>query len=293
MEYALVWPLWQIFRIMPRAGIRRISLWILRAIVLGMPKRRRLMRMNIALAFPKWGSCEVRKIADDSLDNLARGISIFVHMPSLLKQADLPWLHYQGSEHLKQALSLGRGVIAFNAHFGCWEISSSYVMRQGKEVAALYRPLDNPKINELVTRQRCAQGGVMMDRRRAIREGLSLLRRNGVLGIMVDQNFAGGGVFVDFFGRPAATTPIVSIMARRTGAIVLPMHSWWEKDELFLQWDPAFELSRNADAERAIAEDTQRMTRVVEGWIRERPGQWLWLHNRWKRKPLEGEPVFS
>ena len=67
------------------------------------------------------------------------------------------------------------------------------------------------------------------------------------------------------------------------------MHSWWEKDELFMRWDAPFELSRNPNAELAIAEDTQRMTKVVEGWIRERPGQWLWLHNRWKRQPQAGE----
>jgi len=250
------------------------------------------MRTNIALAFPKLTAREQRKIAEESLDNLAKGLSIFVHMPSLLDQPDLPWLHYGGSEHLAQALSHGRGVIAFNAHFGCWEISSSYVMRRGKDVAALYRPLDNPKIDALVARQRCAGGGFMMDRRRVIREGLPLLRRNGVLGIMVDQNFAGGGVFVDFFGRLAATTPIVSILSRRTGAVVLPMHSWWDKNDLFLRWDPPFELSRDPDADNAIAEDTQRMTRVVEGWIRERPGQWLWLHNRWKKRPQEGDLVY-
>jgi KDO2-lipid IV(A) lauroyltransferase len=284
-EYALVWPLWQAFRAMPRSWIHRISYWILRAIFLVLPKRRRIMRTNITLAFPNLTTREQQKIADDSLDNLAKGLSIFVHMPSLLDQPDLPWIHYLGAEHLAQALSRGRGAIAFNAHIGCWEISSSYVMRRGVEVHALYRPLDNPKIDALVNRQRVLGGGYMMDRRRVIREGLPLLRRNRLLGILVDQNFAGGGVFVDFFGRPAATTPIVSIMARRTGATVLPMHSWWDKNDLYLQWDPPLELSQDPDADKAIAEDTQRMTRVVEGWIREQPGQWLWLHNRWKRQP--------
>lgn len=284
-EYALVWPLWQAFRAMPASWVHRISRWILRAYILAAPRRRQIMRANIALAFPDLAIPEQRKIAEDSLDNLAHGLSIFIHMPSILDQKDLPWIHYEGSEHLEEALARGKGVIAFNAHFGCWEFSSTYVMRRGKEVAALYRPLDNPRIDALVARQRCSGGGFMMDRRRVIREGLPLLRRNGVLGIMVDQNFAGGGVFVNFLGRPAATTPIVSIMARRTGAAVLPMHSWWDHNDLYLRWDPPFELSGEPDADKAVAEDTQRMTRVVEGWVRERPGQWLWLHNRWKLQP--------
>jgi KDO2-lipid IV(A) lauroyltransferase len=174
---------------------------------------------------------------------------------------------------------------------GCWEIMSSYVMHQGIDVAAVYRPLDNPKIDALVTHLRCSAGGFMIDRRKVIREGLRFLRANGLLGVLIDQNFAGGGVFVDFFGRLAATTPLVSILARRTGSVVLPMHNWWEGDVLHLKWDPPFELSRRPDTDAAIAEDTQRMTTVVEGWIREKPGQWLWLHNRWKRQPQPGERI--
>jgi KDO2-lipid IV(A) lauroyltransferase len=289
LEYALVWPLWQTFQRMPIAWIRTASRWILKTMLLAMPRRRKMMLSNIALCFPQLTVSEQTAMADESLDTFARGLAVFSHMPAILEKKDVPWLHYEGVEHLEKVLALGKGVIAFNAHFGCWEMSSAYVMHHHKNVAAVYRPLDNPKIDALVAHQRCFGGGFMMDRRKVIREGLPLLRNNGILGIVVDQNFAGGGVFVHFFGRLAATTPIVSIMARRTEAAVLPMHSYWENDQLILKWEAPLALSENPDATKAVEEDTQKMTTVVENWIREKPGQWFWLHNRWKRRPQPEE----
>jgi KDO2-lipid IV(A) lauroyltransferase len=111
------------------------------------------------------------------------------------------------------------------------------------------------------------------------------MKQNGVLGILVDQNFAAEGVFVNFLGKLASTTPLVSILARRTGAIVLPVHNHWDGRHLRIIWEKPMPLSREADVKRAIQEDTQTMTDYVERWIREDPGQWLWMHNRWKRQP--------
>src|SRR5204863_365591 len=116
---------------------------------------------------------------------------------------------------------------------------------------------------------------------------------NGAIGILMDQNLYKGGIFVDFFGRPAATSTLISLLARRTGCAVIPMHNVWVGHKNRLILDSPMQLSNDPDPERAVAEDTQNMTRMMEGWIRKDPGLWLWLHNRWKRIPEAGDYIYS
>ena len=132
-----------------------------------------------------------------------------------------------------------------------------------------------------------------MDSARAFQEGAQLLRSNGILGILVDQNFYKGGVFVDFFGRPAASSTLVPILARRTQCTVLPMHNLWKNGKLKIICEAPLVLNTDSDKSQAIASDTQAIARKVEEWIREDPAQWLWLHNRWKRRPNASDKRYA
>jgi Kdo2-lipid IVA lauroyltransferase/acyltransferase len=197
----------------------------------------------------------------------------------------------EGLEHVEEALARGRGAIAFTAHYGCWEAMAPYLSRLAPS-AIIVRPFDNPRLEAFMAGVRASGGGRIISNHHALSDGLKALRENRLLGILVDQNFALGRLFVHFMGRPAATTPIVSLLARRAGCAVLPLHNVWENGRVRIIFEPALELSRSADRSLAVAEDTQAMTQVVEGWIRKDPGQWFWLHRRWKRRPQPGEFVY-
>src|SRR4029077_1781674 len=137
----------------------------------------------------------------------------------------------------------------------------------------------------LVNRIRSVGTGLFIPKRDVLKQGIRILKKNGILGIITDQNFAPGGVFVPFLGRLAATTPIVPILARRTGAAIVPVHCEWQGRKTVIHVEPPIALSQNAHPEEAIAEDTLRISEVMERWIRRDPANWLWLHNRWKRQP--------
>src|SRR5262249_40193057 len=122
--------------------------------------------------------------------------------------------------------------ICFNAHMGCWEASAAYVTTLYPRVAFVVRPLDNPRLEELILAQRGFAGADVIASHDIFKRGLKLLRLNGILGILIDQNLHKGGVFVNFFGRLAATTNVVSVLARRTGAVVLPLHSRWRNGRI-------------------------------------------------------------
>jgi Kdo2-lipid IVA lauroyltransferase/acyltransferase len=290
LEYATVRGLGVLLRWLPLSAAVFLAHTLLRTLLALMAKRRKIVELNLIASLPELSERDIRRIADQSLNTLARGVTAFVRTPRYVDHTPVDWVDAEGLEYLEQALRQGRGVIAFTAHFGCWEMMSTFMMmRKPGQVAVVYRQMDNPKIDRWVAGLRTTADGRVIERRKLLREGLRWLKDNKILGILVDQNFAAGGAFVPFLGRIAATTPIVSILARRTGAVVLPLHNRWEGSRLRVIWEPPLKLSDNPNLNRAIHEDTAKMNSVVESWIRKDPGQWLWLHNRWKRQPQPGE----
>jgi len=247
----------------PPPWAERLIALFLRFIFACLPSRRKITQRNIQRCFPDWTAAQRAALEKKSVQHLARGMAAFIHMEEELRKPALENVRVEGEHHLKEALAKGRGVIAFNAHYGCWEMSSAATMKAYPQITAgIYRPLDNPMLDEEVRRIRCASFGHLIPRRQALRESIPWLRKNGILGIIVDQNFAAGGVYVDFFGHLAATTPIVSILSQRTGAAVLPVHSRWESDHLKIIWEAPLQPSTYPDPKDACADDTQRMTQA-------------------------------
>jgi len=259
---------------------------LLSAVLFILPKRRRLIQEQIQSSFPERTPHQCKEIAGKSMDNLAAGLTMFARIPLMTGEMMEKKVETVGFEHIREAFQRGKGMITFTAHYGCWELMAIYVTRIYPRVSMVVRPLDNSRLDALVTGVRSSGGGGVIDSRHVFKDGLRLLRNNGILGILIDQNFYKGGVFVDFFGRPAATSTLVPIMARRTGCAVLPMHNVWTGKKIRIICEPPVKLSDHSDPHIAVQEDTQKLTSIVEGWIRQDPGQWLWLHNRWKRAPL-------
>jgi KDO2-lipid IV(A) lauroyltransferase len=291
-EYYPMQLLLVLLRTLPFAWSCVLSRTMIRLILTVMPKRRRLITEQIRLSFPDRPASEQVAIAQGSVANLAKGMSVFARIPSMSWDAMQAMVEIEGFEHIEEAFKQKKGMITFTAHYGCWELMAIYVTHLYPEIAMVVRPLDNPLLDLLVSKVRGSGGGGVIDSRKVLKEGLRLLRQNGILGVLIDQNFYKGGVFVNFFGRPAATNTLVPILARRTGCAVLPMHNVWRGDKIRIICQAPVPLSQNPDPAVAIGEDTALLTRYIERWIREDPSQWLWLHNRWKRQPLPDEFVF-
>ena len=292
LEYYPVRALWYFLARIPFKTGASLMLGLLKLILFFMPKRRALVRANLQESFPHFSSAERARIMRESFRHVAMTIAFFPRIPRTNLRETKGLLAWDGLHYIDQALTRGKGVLLLTAHYGCWEILAPFLMTRYPGSACVGRPLDNPWLDRMVNEVRTSGGGQVIPKNQLTRDGLKVLKQNRLLGILVDQNFAPGGIFVDFFGRLAATTPILAILAKRSGAVVIPTRSRWDRDRLRLTFEAPLILSPNPNQEEAIAEDTAAMTQVIERWVREDPGQWFWLHNRWKRRPRAGDMIY-
>jgi KDO2-lipid IV(A) lauroyltransferase len=247
---------------------------------------------NLQMAMPALNSEERLRILRDSFSNLGRLLVEFSHFPFLNKQNIANLVRYDGLEHYQNAVQRGKGVLFLTAHFGSWELSCFAHSLYGNPMKFVVREIDNGRVENLIERYRGLAGNTPIDKRNASRDILKALRNNETIGILVDQNTTRDeGIFVDFFGIPAATTPAIATLALRTGAAVVPGFLIWDADtrKHRLHFDPAVDLISTGDSTRDVLENTRAFNRILENMVRQYPDQWLWIHRRWKTRP-EGEP---
>ena len=190
-----------------------------------------------------------------------------------------------GEEHMTAALAQGRGAIAMAAHTGNWEytvMGYGLLCRPGVVVG---RDLDQPWAARLARYLRERGGNFMVAKQKGMKGIMGHLRHNRPVGIVIDQNTTtAGGLLVDFFGKPARTTPVAALLARR-GIPVLPTLSRRLPDGRHLMVImPPLPLKKTSDAQADIQRHLEIQSRIIEAWVRAEPAQWLWLHRRWKNQ---------
>jgi Kdo2-lipid IVA lauroyltransferase/acyltransferase len=253
---------------------------------LAIPRLRRTAMRNLELAYPEKSTAERRAIADEVFRSIARLIWVFARFPNLNRQNISRWIRYEGLEHYLEAKKAGRGILFATAHFGNWELSAFAHALMTEPMHIMIRPLDNPDIDRLVETRRQLSGNRLIVKWDAARAVLRALHQNEAVGVLIDQNTSlEEGVFVDFFGTPACANTAFAKLAAKTGAAVIPGFAVWVEAEkrYVLKFHPPLDISGDPAA------DTRSLHAVLERVIREHPGQWLWIHRRWKTRP-PGEP---
>jgi len=216
----------------------------------------------------------------------------FCRMTRYTRENTHNWLRIEGMEHYLAAQARGRGVLVLTGHLGAWELSSFYHSLMGYPMGMVIRRLDNRRLDEYVNGIRCMHGNWVLHKDDFGRGLLTAMHTGQTVGILMDTNMTPPqGAFVKFFGRDACTATGLAHVARKTGAAVLPGFMLWEAAErkYVLHFGPEIEIPHTDDAQADILEGTQRCTEAIERWIRRYPDQWLWIHRRWKTRPV-GEP---
>jgi KDO2-lipid IV(A) lauroyltransferase len=250
-------------------------------------RHREIVRRNLAFAYG-------RELPPAARERLARAVfQQFVRFGlEVLELAVLPRsiirkkVVITGLEHVQAALREGKGLVVIGAHAGNWEYTAAGFVLQYQPVAVVARELSQPWLRPLARRLRERDGNLMISKRGGLKEILSHLKHNRIVGIIIDQNTAAGeGLLVEFFGHPARTTPVAALLARRRGVPVLPGFSRRLPDgRHLLAFLPPLPLERSDDVEGDIRRHLQAQSRAVEAWVRAAPEQWLWLHRRWKNQ---------
>jgi len=295
LEYGVTWSVLWVLEKLPRPlsrGLGMATAFLVYALV---AKFRRVAYKNLAMAMPQLSAAERRRLVRGFFVNLGRMLSEFAKFPTYTRGNLSRVITYDGFENYAEALARGRGVLVLTGHLGAWELSAFAHSVYGYPMHIMIRALDNPYLNELVNRRRTLAGNHIIEKRDFVRSILNALKNNEVVGILLDQNSSlQEGVFADFFGIPACTSAGLARLALHTNAAVVPGFAFWDaaRKRYRLRFDPALELVRTPDREHDIVANTQLFTRAIEEHVRRLPGQWLWIHRRWKTRPPGHPPLY-
>jgi Kdo2-lipid IVA lauroyltransferase/acyltransferase len=245
---------------------------------------------NLRAAFPDRSEAEIRAILAGAWENIGRLGAEYPHLGQLFDydhySGEIGRIEVDGIEHFIALAEDGKPALIFSAHLANWELPPICAARYGLDATVVFRPPNEPAAAHVLHEIRSqTMGGLEAARQGAAFAMRGVLERGGHLGMLIDQHFT-RGVTVDFLGRPAFTNPIMGKFAR---AFDCPVHGVrvirLAAGRFRLQLTPALELPRDAEGLVDVQGAMQAMTRVVEGWVREHPEQWLWMHRRW-RPPL-------
>ncbi|HXF27421.1 MAG TPA: lysophospholipid acyltransferase family protein [Bryobacteraceae bacterium] len=252
-----------------------------------LPRLRRVAIRNLELAgFP---IAQRKIIADGVFRSIARLLVAFARLPRMNRDNIGEWIRYEGLQYFQQAKKQGRGILFATAHLGNWELSAFAHGMLTEPMNIVVRPLDNPRIDDLVEKRRQLSGNRIISKREAAKAILRALQKNEAVGVLIDQNTSEAeGVFVDFFGTAACANSGFVKLAARSGAAVIPGFALWDGRErrYVLRFYPPVPLSGD------VLKDTQRLHAVLESVIRQYPDQWLWIHRRWKTRPEGEAPLY-
>ena len=205
--------------------------------------------------------------------------------PQLLKKR----IHLVNKEHLDTALVKGNGVILISAHFGNFPLLLARLSLEGYKASGIMRPMRDERVEKIFVKKRQKYNVKTIysqPRTVCVEMVIRTLRNNEVVFIPIDQNFGTGGVFVDFFGQKAATATGPVVLAQRTKAALLPCFIIRQPDDTHrIVFEPQLELGEGKTPQETVLINIQRLTSIIESYIRKYPAQWAWIHRRWKSKP--------
>lgn len=240
----------------------------------------RVARRNLSRAMPELDEADIDTTLTAMWDNLGRVAGEYPHLDELLAGGARTEL--VGGEHLHAAAAAGMPVAFFSGHFGNWEILSSAATRSGIETIQIYRAANNPHADAVIEAMRRPVGGRRVPKgARGARDMLGAIRSGRSLALLMDQKM-NDGIPAPFFGRPAMTATGLVDAALRYDMPLIPARVERLGGARFrVVIEPPVRLARSGDRQADIAAGVAWINRTLEGWIRNAPGLWFWVHRRW------------
>jgi Kdo2-lipid IVA lauroyltransferase/acyltransferase len=249
----------------------------------------RIGRANLTAAFPEKSPEEIDAILAGVWDNLGRVGAEFAHIdhiwthdPARPEDSRIE-LQPRTLELFKQLRLDGKPALIFASHLGNWELPALAAVAHGLDAAILYRRPNIASADRIIQEMRAVKMGTLIPAGRDAPLKLAeALQKGQHVAMLVDQ-YLTNGVEVTFFGRKTRANPMLARLLRQVECPVhgvriirLPGHRF--RAELSEEVKPVRDASGQIDIQGTM----QAITSVVEGWIRQYPDQWLWLHRRWR-----------
>lgn len=249
--------------------------------------RRKTVEQNLRLAFPEQTEAWRQDICRRAYLHLGREAAAMLRLAKLDPQAVVDRTVTRGWDEMEDALSEGKGCILVTGHYGNWEIAAAAVAARGVPISAIVRRQGNLLVDQRLDATRRRLGVETIVQRDAPRAVPRALRRNGVVGIVGDQDARRAGVFVPFFGVPASTHRGPALFALRFGAPVFACvaRRLPGPGVRYEVQGTRVPVVQTGDLEADMQALTAELAARLEAHIREAPEQYFWFHRRWKSTP--------
>ena len=275
-------------RLVSRTGISRFAGGLLRRIGPWL-REHRIGRDNLRAAFPEKSDAEIETILAGVWENLGRIGAEFAHLDDLTVEEPGEPGQYDivyGPETMERFLRLrddGLPALIFASHIGNWEIPALIAASYGLDTAILYRRPNNEAVDAAISRIRAVNMGTLVAGGPDAPFRLArALDRGQHVAMLVDQHY-GKGVDVTFFGRTCKANPMLAMLARHYDCPIHGVRVVRLPDGRFrVDLTEAIAVPRAPNGWPDVRGTMQAVTSVIEGWVREYPEQWLWLHRRWR-----------
>ena len=253
-------------------------------------KEHRIGREQLRAAFPEKSDAEIEAILGGVWDNLGRIAIEFAHLDDFCVEGfgrqtpDVITYPPESKERYDWITKSGKATIGFAAHLANWELPGVGAKLIGVKSAVLYRRPNIGAVNDVIVKLREPLMGELIATGLDAPVRLARLLQSGIhVGMLADQHYS-KGVEVTFFGRPCLANPLIAMLARQTELPIYGMRVVRKEDgnSFWGEVSDPVEPVRDAGGRVDIRGTTQAITTVIEGWIRQHPEQWLWLHRRWR-----------
>ncbi len=242
--------------------------------------------LNLALGREK-AKDEIHWICRELFKNIGRDMLEVYRCPDFKDGYFKALVKFEGKEHLDNALTQGKGAIAVSAHLGNFPLMAARLAHEGYPLSLVARDPENPKIARAITALRDAVGMESIPdepRMACVSRCFKALKENRALLLQIDQNAPVTEAWVDFFGYLVPTFKGPVLFSMRTGAPILPLFMRRHSNNLHrITIHPPVALHLTGNAEQDVLSNTARLTKIIEGAIRQYPEQWLWIYRRFKR----------
>ena len=285
LEGAAAWMMFGFFGLMNLDRASSLGGWLGRMIGPRL-KISNVARRNLGHAFPEKSQGEIEELVTAMWDNLGRVVGEYPHLHQLrLYDEDGKWpgrVTVEGAQYLDLLRDDGKPGIFFSAHLGNWEINAMSAVQRGLPLTLVYRAPNNPLTDGLIrharraiTRSFAAKGSS------GARDSLRILGQGGHLALLADQKM-NDGIAVPFFGREAMTAPALAQLALKFKCPVVPARVVRTRGAHFrMTLYPPLEIPQSGDKPADVAVLMGQVNGIIEGWVRENPEQWMWIHRRW------------
>lgn len=242
---------------------------------------------NLRKAYPEKSEKEIEAIASDMWGNMARLAAEYIFLDALFDfdpAATKPGrVEVKGIDHFVQIAGEEKPHIIFTGHLGNFELLPVAAATFGMNITALFRPPNNPYLADyILSTRRSTMGSLLPSSTGASFALAGILEKGGNIGVLVDQKFS-GGLETTFFARPCESNRILATLARHYDCDVYPARCMRLPGNRFrLEIEDRLILPRTAGGSVDVHGTTQLLNDVVERWVREDPGQWMWFHKRWE-----------